>query len=396
MTELRHGTPADAGMLPERVDRVRDLAAGWVKEEYTPAMCVLVARRGVIVLHEAFGVLTPDDDAPPLQRDSIFPVSSVTKTITATLVMQLVEDGRIGLNRPVVEYVPELSGEGKDQILLHHLLTHTSGLREEEVLAFPLLRDGTAPDLPPCPATQHPVVHQTLHAYHEAPLSRRPGELMEYCTYGYLLLAEVVRRVSGRALDDLARERVFAPLGMTDSWLVVPESVRSRIVRRRPDAPWAAPEIWGWQGLNSREAEETPWADRGLYSTARDLAVLTQTFLNGGTYGSARILSRPSVDAMTRNQIPGTRFEFVDKSGPAAMGYGWFVEHEGAKWLPFGSLQSLRAANHMGAGGSVVWFDPTHELVGVYLEVLLRQTEQREPLWNFPLFQNAVTASVAD
>ena len=83
--ELRIGTPKEAGMLPERIAYARDLCARWVKEGHTPALSVCVARRGVIVLHEAWGVLGPEDGAPSLQPDSIFPIMSVTKPITATL-----------------------------------------------------------------------------------------------------------------------------------------------------------------------------------------------------------------------------------------------------------------------------------------------------------------------
>ncbi len=382
-------------MLPERVERVRDLAEGWVKSGYTPALSVLVARRGVIVLHEAFGVLRPDEDAPPLRRDSIFPVASVTKPFTATLVMQLVEEGLIGLNRPVIEYIPELSGEGKDQILVHHLLTHTSGESFAQTLLLILQSAAAGAEAAPCPATQDPRVHERLQMVYSAPLARAPGKLMDYSPAGYMLLGEIVRRVTGRPFPDLAEERIFAPLGMTDSSLVLPESARERIVRRAPDAPLAA-SIGPLRGMNSPEWAETPDASGGLYSTTRDLAVFCQTFLNRGSYGSTRLLSRPSVEAMTQNQIPGTRFEFGDVSGPAAMGYGWFLEEPGTKWRPMGSLQSPRAANHMGAGGSMIWIDPAHELVGIYLETLLHIADTMEPQWNFDLFQNAVTASIAD
>ena len=114
-------------MLPARVAHARDLCARWVEEGHTPTLAVCVARRGVIVLDEAFGVLGPGPDSPPLERDALFPICSLTKPITATLVMQLVEDGLLGLNRPAKDYLPEISGDGTDEILVHHLLTHTTG-----------------------------------------------------------------------------------------------------------------------------------------------------------------------------------------------------------------------------------------------------------------------------
>ena len=131
--QLRPGEPEEVGMSARRVRHVGQLAAGWVAQGITSALVILVARRGVVVLHEAFGRLTPDDNAPPVKRDTIYPLSSLTKPITATAAMLLVEDGLLGLQRPVSEYLPEFSGEGKQAVRVHHLLTHTSGLRDEDV-----------------------------------------------------------------------------------------------------------------------------------------------------------------------------------------------------------------------------------------------------------------------
>src|SRR5215831_13115835 len=110
---LRTGKPEEAGMSARRLEGIVDEAKKWVAQGFTQALVLLVARRGVVVLHEAFGPLTPDADAPPVQLDTIFPVSSLTKPITATAVMALVEDGFLGLQRPLSEYIPEFVGEGR-------------------------------------------------------------------------------------------------------------------------------------------------------------------------------------------------------------------------------------------------------------------------------------------
>ena len=99
--KLRYGAPEEADMSPQRIAQVARLAEEWVREGIHPALVVLVARRGVIVLHEAYGLQGPGCDSLPLARDAIAPMASLTKPITATAVMQLVEDGVVGLNRPV-------------------------------------------------------------------------------------------------------------------------------------------------------------------------------------------------------------------------------------------------------------------------------------------------------
>ncbi len=304
MTELRAGSAIEAGMGPERIDHIRALATGWVEQGVTPSLVVLAARRGVIVLHEAFGRLRPEPGSAPLRVDSIFPVESVTKAITATAAMLLVEDGRLGLDRPVRDYLPEISGVGAEDVLVHHLLTHTAGYNGVEIFAVLAQKIKEGFDPGPCEPTQHPWVHRLLSVCYVQPVSKPPGSEMAYSDLNYELLGEIVRRLTNRALDDFAGERIFGPLGMKDSFYVAPNEVRARIVKRPPDAPYVQPPGW-LPGIDSHEHEELPSGSSGVYSTATDLAIFGQMFLNGGGYGRARILSRPAVAAMTRNQIPG-------------------------------------------------------------------------------------------
>jgi len=399
-TKLRAGSPDQVGMLPERVALARDLCARWVKEGHTPTLEVCVARRGVIVLHEAFGILGPGPDSPPLGRDALFAGASVTKPITATLVMQLVEDGLLGLNRPAKDYLPELSGEGTDEILVHHLLTHTSGYPWHTDPPFmehmmKKVQDGF--EAPPCPEGLHPIVHQWLSFLWDAPRVANVGEIMDYSTHNYELLGEIVRRLSGRSLEQVARERIFDPLGMNDTFYEVPKSESHRVVQRAPGLPLADSQGPLFEGLGSRQMQKTPYAGVGIFTTPPDMTVFGQAFLNGGRYGDARILSPAAVAAMTRDQVPGLRARIVGvEMAHASWGYGWGITSP-SKWRYFeGSLHPLGTFSHAGGGGQNFWIDRENELVGAYFEVVTRTTENWEFLWNFDLFQNAITAAVDD
>jgi CubicO group peptidase (beta-lactamase class C family) len=384
--ELRLGTPEEAGMSAQRIRRVADLAKGWVDQGITPALVVLAAWRGVIVLHEAFGRLTPETDSPPVQRDTIYPLASITKPITATAAMILVEDGLLGLNRPVCEYLPEFAGEGKQAVMVHHLLTHTSGLQQEQVDAHAESKQGTI-EIPVPEETQYPAIHEALLLRYDAPLWKPPGTEMSYCNYGYLLLGEIIRRVSGTSLDQFARERIFAPLGMKDTFYIVPDSVRHRIVRRPADAPAA-------EMLNSRELQDRPGPAGGVFSTAVDTAIFGQMFLNGGSYGDARILSPASVAAMTRNQIPGVGAQYGEEFFPeASWGYGWNIEGN-KHYVGRGTLQSSATFSHGGVGGVSLWIDPVYEIVGVCFSVSLWLIPDKSVRSCIDLFMNAVTAAV--
>ena len=406
-TTLREGTPEEAGMLPDRVELVKALAEGWVADGVTRSLVVLAARRGVVFLHEAYGALTPEPDSPPLERDSIFPLMSATKPFTAACVMMLAEDGLVGLVRPVRDYFPEISAEGTEGILIHHLLTHLSGWEELDVLTE-MQRRGKRGDAPPPPAAgQHPDIATIVHLGSATPLACRPGEVMQYCNHNYQLLGDLVRRAGGTSIQHFARGRIFEPLGMHDSSYILPAEHRERKVRRAEGAPLSPFAGRVMPGIDSERFEGQPGGFGGMHSSAHDYAVFAQMLLNGGSYDGRRVLSRASVEAMRRNQLPpGTtmRLRSLRDGEPVTMefpggGYGYGL-------VPFlgvatayrnGGLPSLSSYGHSGAGGAHWWVDPERELVGVYFTVIPRFLDDgMTPDWRADLFADAVTAAVAD
>jgi len=406
---LREGSPESVGMDPARIQKLRERVAGWVACGDTPSVVALVARRGAIVLHEAFGVRHFQDIAPTLRRDSIFPVASCTKPITAAAVLCLAEDGLIGLNRPFIDYVPELDVPGVEGLAdakVADLLCHTAGYDEIDLGAFVGAAGRRAGDLPPPAPGQHATINRTIRLAAGAPLSRRPGTAMVYSNFGYNLLGDIVRRVSGQPFWQFVRSRLFEPLGMRDSYLVLPPALRERRVYRAPGLPATQPSpVYG--GIDSPERDELDVGSVGLAATALDLAVFMQMLLNRGSYDGRWILSPASVDAMTRNQvsdsipsimarpspITGKRMEIDIKGG--GYGYGLFIFGTGDRWGANGSLTSLSAFGHAGFPGCQMWADPECELVGVYLAV--SPGLRREfPIGTADRFQNAVHAAIVD
>jgi CubicO group peptidase (beta-lactamase class C family) len=396
MNVLREGTPAEAGLLPERLDCIRERAASWVEEGLTPSLILLVARRGVIALQEAYGRLTPESDADSLRVDSVFAMSSISKPVTAAAVMQLVEDGSVSLNRPVMEYIPELSGAGTEDILVHHLLTHTSGFNELDVTEFEGERLKTRLNLPPRQETEHSTVRLVLNARYPVDVSQRPGSMMMYCNYNFDLVAEIVRRVSGLAFEDFVREHVFEPLEMTDSSFRLEERFRDRIVKRGPDLQLARNSFIN---LDDERYLDIPWGCGGLKSTARDLAAFAQMLLNGGSYGDARLLSEASVREMTRNQLRGIGGEgpFGIPMDEASYGFGLHVQSNDHWPYLSASLSPLGCFGHGGAGGARLQIDPVNEIIAIYLGIVTRTDERLGiQITECDKFQNMVFASVAD
>ena len=410
-SSLKQGPPASVGMDPVRVGSLRKLASGWVAKGDTPSLVVLVARRGTIVLHEAFGVRHYEDTAATLKPDSIFPIASLTKPMTAALVMCLVEDGLIGLNRPFVDYVPELDVsdvQWLEEARVADLLSHTSGIEDLQWLACINAAAAKSPDVPPPETGQHAAINRRIRLAKGAPLARRPGSAMIYSNFGYLLLADIVRRVSRQPFWQFAHSRLFEPLGMRDSGYRLTPELRHRRVYRKPGLPGTEPMPGVHGGCDAPDYDELDIGNNGVTSTARDLAVFLQMLLNRGSHGDRRVLSRASVAAMTRPQldssipfvmalpdpVTGKRVELEFKIA-GGYGYGLFLFPR-TTFVINGSLASPSAFGHSGYHGTYMWADPEYELLGVFLSVSPGIKRGSHPALNSDLFMNAVHGAVVE
>ncbi|TQM78843.1 CubicO group peptidase (beta-lactamase class C family) [Saccharothrix saharensis] len=313
---LRHGTARQAGLAAEHVDRlVPDLEAGVLASPQAfPGGVVLVARNGVIARHAAVGdalrygpdgAELPPDRRIPMREDTIFDVASLSKLFTTVVAMALVERGLIDLDAPAAGYLPEFGRNGKQDVTLRQLLTHTSGLPAGLALG------------------SYPTVEQRLAAVYAVALRSSPGTRYVYSDLSLIVVGKVLERVTGRSLPDLVAAEVTGPLGLRDTGYNPPAELRPRIAPTQ--------YVGGTRGLIWGQVHDsTSWylggtaGHAGVFSTARDLAVFAQMLLNGGRYGDRRVLREDSVRAMTTNwntAIPGAdRGLGLDVNKPAFMG----------------------------------------------------------------------------
>jgi len=372
-----------AGINPKKLNRVVELTHSWVDSKSTPTVITLASRKGIRVLEDAYGKQTADTNSKDADIDSIYSMASLSKVVTATIAMSLVEDGLLSIVRPVQEYIPEFVGENKEMVMVHHLLTHTSGINQFELKKHASVNNFI---LPEGDKTQHPEIYKYLNAYYDAPLWKMPGEEMSYCGYGYELLGEIIRRVTGKSLEENAVERVFAPLDMRDSHFVVPEELWGRVVKFPKEA-----YCGDWSG--TPEALKKPGAAGGLYSTAGDMLKFGQMFLNKGVYNGKRILSRASIETMTRNHIPGVISKWYKTTfKEAAWGLGWMLSDN--KKDESGVLRSRETFYHTGAGCSILLVDPVNEVVLVNFTVSMVRLPDGEPLRRFDYISDVVIGAV--
>ena len=179
---LQPGNPEQVGMSVQQTKHAIELSESWVEKGIHDSLAILVARKGVVVIHEAIGQQTPEPNSTPLESDALFPLASISKAITATAVMILVQDGLLSPERPVSEYIPEFAGKDKEKVMVHHLLTHTSGLRDEfefniDVYGYALKlmdelgdRWRSSVEIPPLDDNQHPMLNEYLSIRYKQPL----------------------------------------------------------------------------------------------------------------------------------------------------------------------------------------------------------------------------------
>jgi uncharacterized protein YbbC (DUF1343 family)/CubicO group peptidase (beta-lactamase class C family) len=311
------------------LDRVIDEA---VEQGRLPGAVLLVGHDGKVVYRKAYGKRALVPAAEAMTVDTIFDLASLTKVVaTTTSLMKLFEEGRFRPNDRVTAYIPEFQG-GTSAITLRNLFTHFSGLRPDVPLANPWSGYDTGIQL----------------ACTDSPAGP-PGVRFVYSDINFILLGELVHRLSGRTLADYARDNVFRPLGMKETMFQPPASLRARIA---PTERWPVKD-----GAPLRGVVHDPTARNmggvaghaGVFSTADDLARFAQMMLNQGTLDGVRIASPLTVEKFTEPQSPPDQ--------PILRGLGWDMDspYSGNR----GELFPIGSYGHTGFTGTSLWIDPS-------------------------------------
>jgi CubicO group peptidase (beta-lactamase class C family) len=309
------------GLSKARLGRMHDVMTGYVERGEVPGLITLVSRRGEVHV-DVIGTKAYEG-SEPIQRDTIFRISSMTKPITAVATMILVEECKVRLDEPVDRLLPELANRqvmkrldsqledtvpANRPITVRDLLTFRMGFGQMMAPpdAYPILKAANEQQIgmgPPSP-DMLPAPDEWIRRLGQLPLMHQPGEKWLYNT-GADVLGVLIARASGQPFETFLRERIFEPLGMKDTSFSVPGHKINRLVTSY------------WTNFMSGEievydkAEGGQWSHPpafpsgagGLVSTIDDFLAFGQMMLNKGKYGNERILSRLSVETMTTDQL---------------------------------------------------------------------------------------------
>ena len=340
-------SPKSVGMSAARLATIDRIVMRGINAGGYPGAAVVVGRQGYAVFSKGFGKLGWTTSSGRVTADrSIYDLASLTKVVgTTTAAMVLYDQGKLDLEAPVSTYLPAFSGGWKDSVTVRQLLTHRSGL--------PAGRDLWR-------------VARTADEARAAVLSTnlecRPGQCYIYSDLGADVLGFVVEAIAGESLDVFLHDKVFEPLGMTDTFFKPADSLTYRIAPTEIAPPRGYP-------LRGEVHDENAYAlggvagHAGLFSTAADLSIFAQMMLNGGMYNGVRILSDTTVSLFTR-RAAGTR------------ALGWdTADGDGGS----GKFLDSRAYGHTGYTGTSIWIDPERQTFVLLLTNRVHAARARRP-----------------
>jgi len=332
-----------------------DVVETGIKDKAYPGATVAIGYRGKVSLR-AFGNQTYDAKSPAIATNTMYDLASLTKVVaTTTLVAKLAEGDfpvSIDLDAKVERYLPEwVSGpqpEWHHRVTVRHLLTHTSGL-------------------PPFKEywRSSKSKQETLDKIFAEPLEYEPGTKEVYSDLGIILTAEIIERLTGKPLDVLARDFIFAPLGMSNSMYNPPRRIWPSIAPTEMDNQYRRRQIQGEVHDENAASIGGVSGHAGVFSTAPDLAAFCQMMLNGGVYAHQRILRRATIEEFTTKQqlSSGTRT------------LGWAAPTPGGSSGQFFGPHSF---GHTGFTGTSIWIDPDKQLFVVFLTNRVYPTRENQ------------------
>ena len=341
--------PVAPSLPAEAVAAIDEAASGAIARGEVPGAVVAVARAAepAVVFLKAYGLRSKEPLARPMKVDTVFDLASLTKAIaTAPAVHVLAEQGKLSLAAPVARYLPSFAQRGKESITVEQLLLHTGGLISDNALS-----DYQGP---------RAAIYARLDAL--APVTE-PGTKFEYSDVGYIVLGELVEKVSGQPLDVFARERIFAPLGMAETTYDPGPALAARAA---PTEPRDGVMLQG-QVHDPRAAALGGVAGHaGVFSTASDLARFAVMLLGNGSAGAARILGPEAFARMVAPQ---------DLPGGGRRSPGWDVQtgFSGAR----GELSG--GYGHTGFTGTSLWVDPAAGAAVIVLSNRLHPDGKGDP-----------------
>jgi CubicO group peptidase (beta-lactamase class C family) len=391
-SSLSYAPSETVGLIPERLDRLTAIMARQVQEKKAPGASMLIARHGKIAYRQSLGALRPG--GPPMADDAVFRIYSMTKPIVSVAAMMLVEEGRLSIVDPVSAYIPAFANlkvgveDGgrlapaplKRPITIQDLMRHTSGLTYGFTGASPVQKLAKAAAV----LNSNRTLAENVDAITKLPLMHQPGEVWEY-SVSTDVLARIVEIVEGARLGEVLQERLFGPLGMTDTAFFTPEQ---KLDRRADPFSFDFMDAAGVDSCNTTAPPKFESGGGGLMSTLADYTRFAAMLSGGGALDGVRVLGPRTIAFMASDHLDAK----ADKSHyllwPGhGFGLGFAVRTDAGRAPSVGSVGEYFWGGMM---GTTFWVSPRDSLFAI---LMVQAPEYREYFRVF--FRNLVNAAIA-
>jgi CubicO group peptidase (beta-lactamase class C family) len=385
------GDARKLGLDPDRLLRLKRVVEEDTANGAYDGAAFVVAREGTIVMHEAIGHSDLANHRKA-KTDDVFFIMSITKQFTAVRVLMAIEEGKFTLTTPIKDVLPEFGIKGKQNITVAHVLTHTTGLNTEIPFGLPMENLAN--------------IEAIVAALSNERILFMPGSMVTYNpVMAHALVAAMVQRrdEKQRPFREILAQDVFAPLGMQDTALGLPERLRPRIVPVvvRDTTPGLFDPLL-IEGMNYIISEDTELPSGGAVSTVHNVFLFAEMLRQGGQLNGKRLLSPETVKLATTNQTgeqPNHLMDYMREMYgwpeiPAHIGLTFFVRGNGLFPTPLGLNTSPRTFGGLGAGSTVFWVDPERALTYVFLSAGLM--EEGHSIMRHQRLADMVVAAVVD
>jgi beta-N-acetylhexosaminidase len=338
MDRLRTDDPTAAGFDAQRLHALDTIMEKAIRDSAFPGAQVAVVKDGIIAYSRSFGTQTYDPSSRPIDQTTLFDLASVSKVIgTTTAAMKLFDQGKLSLDDNVSNYLPQFAEGKKAQITIRHLLTHRAGFPPFKRFFLMCKTAGEA-----------------LDSVLASELLWSPGDTTVYSDIGMIAMGKVIEKIAGMRQDEFLEKEFYGPLGMKHTMYNPPREIWDHVVPTEIDTLWRKMLVRGVVHDENACLLGGVAGHAGLFSTASDIAILTQLLLNKGTYAGVRYLSATTIETFTAKPLLGEdRFIGWDMKSPTGSSAG--------------ALFSPSSFGHTGFTGTSVWVDPVRRISQIIL-----------------------------
>jgi len=345
---------------------VENIVNDAISDSSFPGAVVLVQKHDKVIFEKAFGHFTYEKSSPRMKLNTLFDLASVSKVIsTTTCAMICIDRSLFKLDDKAAGYIPEFAQNGKENITIRNLLLHNSGLPAYK--RYYKMYDNSEDVLKDIYATEleYPIGTKTI-----------------YSDLGIITLGKIIEKVTGKTLNEFAKQEIFIPLDMKNTMYNPPDSLKKYCAPTEYDNYWRHRQIQGEVHDETASMLGGVAGHAGLFSTAGDISKVLQMLLDKGTFEGKRIIDSATVELFIKRQL--------EKSTRAL---GWDTKSpEGSS---AGNLFSDISYGHTGFTGTSVWTDPTRNLFVIFLTNRVYPTRENHKLFKVrPALHNAIIETI--